>query len=124
MDEDSRDRDGDKGKALVYKVVTATTLVIPFDPEDPDKVDASNGMVQTHDGMVIPLKDCLESLIDTAISFGIEYDELTGMGTQVQAGTTESHVIDIEVLEKNDPEVQLVIDTSTINPVQTSRTIN
>jgi len=28
------------------------------------------------------------------------------------------------VLEKNDPEVQLVIDTSTINPVQTSRTIN
>jgi hypothetical protein len=46
------------------------------------------------------------------------------MGTQVQAGTTESHVIDIQVLEKKDPEVQIVIDTSTINPVQTSRTIN
>ena len=119
MDADSRE-----GKALVYKVVTATTLVIPFDPEDPDKVDASNGMVKTHDGMVIPLKDCLESLIDTAIFFGIEYDELTGMGTQVQAGTTESRVIDIEVLEKKDPEVQIVLDTSTINPVQTSRTIN
>ena len=112
------------GKALIYKVVTATTLVIPFDPDDPDKVDAASGMVQISDGMVIPLKDCLEQLIDAAISFGIEYDELTGMGTQVEAGITESHVVDIEVLEKNDPEVQLVIDNSTINPVQTSRTIN
>ena len=112
------------GKALIYKVVTATTLVIPFDPDDPDKVDAASGMVRTPDGMVIPLKDCLESLIDTAISFGIEYDELTGMGTQVEAGITESRVVGIEVLEKNNPEVKLVIDTSTINPVQTSRTIN
>tara|TARA_R110002096_G_scaffold5960_2_gene27363 strand:+ start:303 stop:656 length:354 start_codon:yes stop_codon:yes gene_type:complete len=111
-------------KAIIYKVVTATTLVIPFDPDNPDKVDAVSGMVRTPDGMVIPLKDCLESLIDTAISFGIEYDELTGMGTQVEAGITESRVVGIEVLEKNNPEVKLVIDTSTINPVQTSRTIN
>jgi hypothetical protein len=46
------------------------------------------------------------------------------MGTQVEAGITESRVVGIEVLEKNNPEVKLVIDTSTINPVQTSRTIN
>ena len=117
-------------KAIIYKVVTATTLVIPFDPDNPDvetqvyKVNAASGMVRTPDGMVIPLKDCLESLIDTAISFGVERAELTGMGAQVEAGITESHVIDIEVLEKNNPEVQLVIDTSTINPVQTGRTIN
>ena len=56
MDEDSRDRDGDKGKALVYKVVTATTLVIPFDPEDPDKVDASNGSSEPLFPAVIQLK--------------------------------------------------------------------
>ena len=113
-----------KSKVLVYKILSATTLMIPFDPDNPDKVDATAGMVHTEDGMVLPVKDCLEQLINTSIGFGIEYDEMTGMGTQVQAGHTESTVVDIMVKEEDDPFVKEVLDVSNINPVQVSRTIN
>ena len=113
-----------KSKVLVYKIFSATTLMIPFDPDNPDKVDATAGMVHTEDGMVLPVKDCLEQLITTSIGFGIEYDEMTGMGTQVQAGHTESTVVDIMVKEEDDPFVKEVLDVSNINPVQVSRTIN
>ena len=98
--------------------------MIPFDPDNPNKVDASAGMVPTEDGMVLPVKDCLEQLINSAIGFGIEYDEMTGMGTQVQAGHTESTVVDIMVKEEDDPFVKEVLDVANINPVQISRTIN
>ena len=54
MDAADKKNRGASGKALIYKVVTATTLVIPFDPDEPNKVDAASGMVQTPDGMVIP----------------------------------------------------------------------
>ena len=121
---DSEDQRDKTGKVLVYKVLTASTLVIPFDPDNPNKVDASAGMVHTEDGMVLPVKDCLEQLINTAIGFGIEYDEMTGMGTQVQAGHTESTVVDIMVKEEDDPFVKEVLDVANINPVQISRTIN
>ena len=120
-EEDQRDS---KGKVLVYKIFSATTLMIPFDTDNPNKVDASAGMVHTEDGMVLPVKDCLEQLINTAIGFGIEYDEMTGMGTQVQAGHTESTVVDIMVKEEDDPFVKEVLDVANINPVQISRTIN
>ena len=113
---DAEDQKDKKSKVLVYKIFSATTLMIPFDPDNPDKVDATAGMVHTEDGMVLPVKDCLEQLINTSIGFGIEYDEMTGMGTQVQAGHTESTVVDIMVKE--------VLDVSNINPVQVSRTIN
>ena len=119
--EDQRDN---KGKVLVYKIFTATTLMIPFDPDNPNTVDATAGMVETEDGLVLPLKDCLETLCTSAVSFGIEYDELTGMGTQVQAGHTESTVVDVMVKEEDDPFVKEVLDISNINPVQVSRTIN
>jgi len=119
--EDQRDN---KGKVLVYKIFTATTLMIPFDPDNPNTVDATAGMVQTEDGLVLPLKDCLETLCTSAVSFGIEYDELTGMGTQVQAGHTESTVVDVMVKEEDDPFVKEVLDIANINPVQVSRTIN
>ena len=120
-EEDQRDS---KGKVQVYKIFSDTTLMIPFDPDNPKKVDASAGMVHTEDGMVLPVKDCLEQLINTAIGFGIEYDEMTGMGTQVQAGHTESTVVDIMVKEADDPFVKEVLDVANINPVQISRTIN
>jgi len=118
------DEETNKDKVLVYKVITASTLVIPFDPDNPNTVDATSGMVHTEDGMVLPLKDCLETLCTSAVTFGIEYDELTGMGTQVQAGHTESTVVDLTVREKDDPLVKKIIDISNINPVQVSRTIN
>jgi len=121
---DAKDQRNKKSKVLVYKILSATTLMIPFDPDNPDKVDATAGMVHTEDGMVLPVKDCLEQLINTAIGFGIEYDEMTGMGTQVQAGHTESTVVDIMVKEEDDPFVKEVLDVSNINPVQVSRTIN
>jgi len=121
---DAEDQRDNKGKVLVYKILTATTLMIPFDPDNPDTVDATAGMVKTEDGLVLPLKDCLETLCTSAISFGIEYDELTGMGTQVQAGHTESTVIDVMVKEEDDPFVKETLDISNINPVQVSRTIN
>ena len=111
-------------KVMVYKVVTATTIVIPFDPANPTTVDATSGMSRTAEGLLVPFKECLEDLVSSGVGFAIEYDELTGVGANIEAGTTESHVISIEVLEKDDPEVQLVIDNSTIHPVQTSRTIN
>ena len=116
--------DADEKKFLVYKILTATTLMIPFDPDNPDTVDATAGMVKTEDGLVLPLKDCLETLCTSAISFGIEYDELTGMGTQVQAGHSESTVVDVMVKEEDDPFVKEILDISNINPVQVSRTIN
>ena len=121
---DAEDQKDKKSKVLVYKIFSATTLMIPFDPDNPNKVDASAGMVHTEDGMVLPVKDCLEQLINTAIGFGIEYDEMTGMGTQVQAGHTESTVVDIMVKEEDDPFVKEVLDVSNNNPVQVSRTIN
>ena len=121
---DAKDQRNKKSKVLVYKILSATTLMIPFDPDNPDKVDATAGMVHTEDGMVLPVKDCLEQLINTSIGFGIEYDEMTGMGTQVQAGHTESTVVDIMVKEEDDPFVKEVLDVSNINPVQVSRTIN
>ena len=116
--------DADSKKYLVYKILTATTLMIPFDPDNPDTVDATAGMVKTEEGLVLPLKDCLENLCTSAISFGVEYDELTGMGTQVQAGHSESNVVDVMVKEKDDPLVKEILDISNINPVQVSRTIN
>ena len=116
--------DADEKKYLVYKILTATTLMIPFDPDNPDTVDATAGMVQTEDGLVLPLKDCLEALCTSAISFGVEYDELTGMGTQVQAGHSESNVVDVMVKEEDDPLVKEILDISNINPVQVSRAIN
>ena len=121
---DKKSKGKGKSKVLVYKIFSATTLMIPFDPDNPDKVDATAGMVHTEDGMVLPVKDCLEQLINTSIGFGIEYDEMTGMGTQVQAGHTESTVVDIMVKEEDDPFVKEVLDVSNINPVQISRTIN
>ena len=121
---DKKSKGKGKSKVLVYKIFSATTLMIPFDPDNPDKVDATAGMVHTEDGMVLPVKDCLEQLINTSIGFGIEYDEMTGMGTQVQAGHTESTVVDIMVKEEDDPFVKEVLDVSNINPVQVSRTIN
>ena len=120
-EEDQRDS---KGKVLVYKIFSATTLMIPFDPDNPNTVDATAGMVETEDGLVLPLKDCLETLCTCAVSFGIEYDDLTGMGTQVQAGHTESTVVDVMVKEEDDPFVKEVLDIANINPVQVSRTIN
>ena len=121
---DAEDNLNNKPKVLVYKVLTAATLVIPFDPDNPNTVDATAGMVETEDGLVLPLKDCLETLCTTAVTFGIEYDELTGMGTQVQAGHSESTVVDIMVKEEDDPYVKEIVDISNINPVQVSRTIN
>jgi hypothetical protein len=41
--------DADEKKYLVYKILTATTLMIPFDPDNPDTVDATAGMVKTED---------------------------------------------------------------------------
>ena len=121
---DAEDNLNNKPKVLVYKVLTASTLVIPFDPDTPNTVDATAGMVETEDGLVLPLKDCLETLCTTAVTFGIEYDELTGMGTQVQSGHVESTVVDLTVREKDDPLVKEIIDISNINPVEISRTIN
>ena len=121
---DSEDQRDKTGKVLVYKVLTASTLVIPFDPDNPNTVDATAGMVETEDGLVLPLKDCLETLCTSAVTFGIEYDELTGMGTQVQSGHVESTVVDLTVREKDDPLVKEIIDISNINPVEISRTIN
>ena len=121
---DAEDNLNNKPKVLVYKVLTASTLVIPFDPDNPNTVDATAGMVETEDGLVLPLKDCLETLCTSAVTFGIEYDELTGMGTQVQAGHSESNVVDVMVKEEDDPFVKEILDISNINPVQVSRTIN
>ena len=121
---DAEDNLNNKPKVLVYKVLTASTLVIPFDPDNPTTVDATAGMVETEDGLVLPLKDCLETLCTTAVTFGIEYDELTGMGTQVQAGHSESNVVDIMVKEEDAPFVKEILDISNITPVQVSRTIN
>ena len=116
--------DADEKKYLVYKILTATTLIIPFDPDNPDTVDATAGMVKTEEGLILPLKDCLENLCTSSISFGVEYDELTGMGTQVQAGHSESNVVDVMVKEEDDPLVKEILDISNINPVQVSRAIN
>ena len=113
-----------KEKVLVYKILTATTLLIPFDPDNPNTVDATAGMIHTVTGLTVPLKSCLEELLSTAVSFGVEYDEMTGVGAQVQAGHTESTVVDIMVKEKNDHFIKQVVDISNINPVQVSRTIN
>ena len=67
-----------KDKVLVYKILTATTLLIPFDPDNPNTVDATAGMIHTATGLTVPLKSCLEELLSTAVSFGVDRRRCTG----------------------------------------------
>ena len=104
------------GKLAVFRVLTETTVVVPCDPDNLNVDDHATGFYRVFDGMVMPFGDCLETLISTAVGFGIEYDEMTGMQLCVQAGYTESHVVDLQVVEKGDPLVSEVIDNANIKP--------
>jgi len=115
----------DKGeKTLAYALELQVRLLVPFYPDDEGRVDVGNIMSKSKGGHIVHFNHHLENLLEEAVQFGVEYDELTGIGTQVEAGTVKCRIIDLQVMEKSSPIVQNILDNSTINPVKGSKTIN
>lgn len=114
----------EKEKMIAYALELQVRLLVPFTPDDQGRVDVGNVMSKSEGGHIVHFNHHLEHLLEESIQFGIEYDELTGIGTQVEAGTVRCHIIDMQVMEKDSPVVQNILDTSTINPVKSSKSIN